>query len=122
MWAEIASTGLPPHGGQPVKSTQEAPRSQFIVYYDMPTILLEPLFISNTDQASWIHDSGNSQLLAAAIARAIKGQFLSGGPIGLSPGHAYKTSQPTDPGSTCALGDTERDHTLALVDLVSQQL
>jgi N-acetylmuramoyl-L-alanine amidase len=95
-WAEIAAIGLPPHGS-PVQSTTQAPRGAYITSYIMPTILLEPLFISSPPQATWLHNASNFNHLADAISAAILGQFLGFGPIGLSPGHAFK-SKP-DPGA-----------------------
>lgn len=123
MWGEIRAI-LPAHGSKPVKSTDDAPRGAYINHYEMPTILVEPLFISNDDQAHWIHDfkGQNLEKLAALIVLGIKGQFLSGGAIGLSPGHAYKTSAPKDKGSNCRLGDFEVDHVLELVRLVKEKL
>ena len=122
MWAEIATVGLPGHGNMPVKSTAEAKRSAFIDHYEMPAILLEPLFISNPEQAKWIHEEANLQKLAAVISAGIKGEFFKGGTIGLSPGHAYKTSSPSDKGSKCSLGDQEVDHVLKLIKAVEQIL
>ena len=49
----------------------------------MPTILLEPLFLMNVEQAAFIHTDANLELLADAIVAAITGFFLDGGPIGL---------------------------------------
>jgi N-acetylmuramoyl-L-alanine amidase len=125
MWAELAATGLPPHGANPVLSTAQRSRSAFIERYEMPAILLEPLFLSNPNQAGLLHGPGadaNNRKMAEAITAAIKGQFPRGGKIGLSPGHAYKTSSPNDPGGPCALGDTERAHILTIVGLVEQYL
>jgi len=117
MWSEIAAAGLPPHGNQPVKSTAVATRSGWIDYYQMMAIVLEPLFISNQAQADWLHQ--NAGTLADAITAAINGTFLDGGRIGLSAGHAGKSTP--DPGASCINGDTEADHTVALRDLVAQR-
>src|SRR4051812_1272922 len=59
MWTEIAATGLPPHG-TPVRDTTINPRAAFIEAYAMPTILLEPLFISDQGQAAWLHSASNA--------------------------------------------------------------
>jgi hypothetical protein len=123
MWGEIR-TALPAHGAKPVKSTDDAPRAAYINHYSVPTILLEPLFVSNDDQARWLHDfkGENLKKLAALLTMGIKGHFLSGGAIGLSPGHAYKSSSPKDKGSKCRLGDFEVDHVLEIVRLVKEEL
>ncbi|MFT3880789.1 MAG: N-acetylmuramoyl-L-alanine amidase [Gemmatales bacterium] len=118
MWAELVATGLPPHGNQPVKSTAVATRSGWIDFYSMFAIVLEPLFISNAGQATWLH--ANKLSLADAIAAAIKGTFLNGGAIGLSAGHAGKSVP--DPGAPCVLGDTEADHTVEIRDLVAARM
>lgn len=118
MWAELASIGLPAHGNQPVKSTAVSPRSGWIDHYLMTAIVLEPLFISNAAQATWLH--ANPDTLADAIAAGIKGHYYTGGRIGLSAGHAYKTIN--DPGAACARGDHEADHTVDLVQRVALRL
>jgi N-acetylmuramoyl-L-alanine amidase len=120
MWAEIASTGLAANGQQPVKSSATNTRTGWIDHYAMIAILLEPLFISNRAQATWLHDNTNATNLADAIAAAIKGTFPDGGRIGLSAGHAGKTIP--DPGANCVLGDHEADHTVDLRNMVSQSL
>lgn len=91
----------------------------------MPAILLGPLFISNADQAGWLHGPAaevNLNKLSDAIAAAIKGQFPGGGVTGLSPGHLFKTSAPNDKGSKCTLGDMETNHILPLVERVGKKL
>lgn len=119
LWASLLSIGLPSHGGQPVKSTVEAPRSAWIIEYSMPAIVLEPLFISNLEQANWLHN--NRDTLADAIVAGIKLFFPPNkGPIGLSAGHAGKSAP--DSGSSCALGDYEADHTVDLRDRVMSRL
>jgi N-acetylmuramoyl-L-alanine amidase len=118
MWAELASIGLPAHGSQPVKSTAVATRSGWIDHYAMTAIVLEPLFISNPVQATWLH--ANADKLASAIAAGIQGHYYSGGRIGLSAGHAYKSV--SDPGAACARGDNEADHTVDMVQRVAQLL
>jgi len=118
MWAAIAATGLPPHGNHPVKSTATEKRSRWIDHYLMPTILLEPLFISNVGQADWLQT--NRTYLADAIADCIRSYFLTGGHIGLSAGHAGKSTP--DPGAPCVLGGSEADYTVDLSYLVSQRL
>jgi N-acetylmuramoyl-L-alanine amidase len=124
VWAELAAIGLPPHGSQPVKSTAESPRSAWIDFYQMMAVVLEPLFISNQSQADWLHDSTNAGFLADAIVAAVTGFFqskgISAGPIGLSAGHAGKSTP--DSGAPCVNGDTEADHTVALRDMVAARL
>jgi hypothetical protein len=123
MWGEIGKA-LPAHAAKPVKSTDDAPRAAYINHYSIPTILLEPLFVSNDGQARWLHDSQGENLekLAALITSGIRGHFPSGGAIGLSPGHAYKTRSPADRGARCRLGDSEVDHVLEVVRLVKEGL
>jgi N-acetylmuramoyl-L-alanine amidase len=117
MWHSLSGLGLPAHGNAPVHEAVE--RSAFINFYEMPTVLLEPLFVSNADQAKWLHEAKNAEALAVAIADAIK-KHVSSGTIGLSPGHAHKSSP--DPGSKCAVGDNEVDHVLKLVERVTHLL
>ena len=123
MWRQIG-TALPAHAAKPVRSTDDAPRGAYINHYSVPTILVEPLFLTNDDQAHWLHDTKGENLkkLAALMTSGIKGQFPSGGAIGLSPGHAYKTRLPNDRGGICRLGDFEVDHVLQIVRLVKDEL
>ena len=124
MWEKIHGIGLPAHG-DPLKSTAINPRTVFIDFYEMPTILLETLFLSNPDQAAWLHgDDGpkHMEALADAIAAGIRAYFPDGGIIGLSPGHAFKTSNPNDTGARCKGGDFEANHTVVLAGLVEQRL
>ena len=118
MWAELAAGGLPAHGTAPVKSTTVATRSAWIDYYAMTAIVLEPLFISNQAQADWLH--ANADTLAALIAAGIMGHYPNGGRIGLSAGHAYKST--ADSGAPCVNSDTEADHTVDMVQRVAEIL
>jgi N-acetylmuramoyl-L-alanine amidase len=121
MWDSLARIGLPPHGTNSVVEATSAHRSAFINHYAMKTVLLEPLFVSHFDQATWLHDQHNVEALAKAVVDAIKAE-VNAGTIGLSPGHAHKTSAPNDTGSACILGDNERRHVLEVVDIVMQAL
>jgi N-acetylmuramoyl-L-alanine amidase len=122
LWSQISSsTGLPPHG-EPLRSTNDATRSRFITHYLMPCALLEPLFISNPEQATWLHQPANLQALAQGVAQAITIALPRGGVVGLSAGHAYKNSSPSDPGSGCAQLDWEVDHTVACMEAVANLL
>ncbi len=120
MWDGIASTGLPAHGTTPVQPALE--RSAFIVQYSMPTILLEPLFLSNVEQAGWLHTPDRFEALAASIVKAILAFVGPAATIGLSPGHAYKTSAPNDTGAPCLHGDNEKRHVLEMVERVQALL
>ena len=124
IWGKIKGIGLPEHG-DPLKSTAINPRTVFIDFYEMPTVLLETLFLSNPDQAAWLHgDDGpkHMEALADAIAAGIRAYLPEGGTIGLSPGHAFKTSNPNDTGARCKGGDHEADHTVVLAGLVEARL
>jgi hypothetical protein len=120
MWDEIAATGLPPHG-TPVRGTKSNPRAAFIEAYAMPAILLEPLFISDSRQAAWLHDPSNATSLAHAVTAGIVRHFPDGGTIGLSAGHNFKSTELADRGAMCASGaDMEADHTLSQMAAVEQ--
>jgi N-acetylmuramoyl-L-alanine amidase-like protein len=122
MWDEIAATGLPPHG-TPVRGTKSNPRAAFIEAYAMPAILLEPLFISDSRQAAWLHDPSNATSLAHAVTAGIVRHFPDGGTIGLSAGHNFKSTELADRGAMCASGaDMEADHTLSQMAAVEQGL
>lgn len=131
MWAQISAIPLPAHGNNAVRPATSPARAAYIRHYEMPTILLEPLFVSNPNdetQGPWLHGlHGDAHLntLADAITAAIKGQFPGGGKIGLSRGHWDKTSSPNDRGGNCYFGSEthrEGDHIAALFELVWQKL
>ena len=108
MWAELASIGLTAHGSQPVKSTAVATRSGGIRSYAMTAIVLEPLFISNPVQASWLH--ANADKLASAIAAGIQGHYYSGEDWPLCRACLRIRQRFRRP--ACARGDHEADHTV----------
>lgn len=113
--------GLPLHGDGPHAAVQGT-RASWIRHYDQGAILLEPLFVSNPDQAAWIHDSANVARLAEQVAEAIVNATQSSDVIGLSVGHRYKTSNTHDGGAPCRGGDDEADHNEALCNKVAELL
>jgi len=124
IWSEFEKLPLPPHG-DPLKPAAGS-RAAYIERYAMPAVLLEPLFLSNPQQAEWLHMTGgqssNVKNLAQAIAQGIRQSFAEGSTIGLSPGHIFKTLKSTDSGADCCKGDTEKDHVLELINLVESEL
>jgi N-acetylmuramoyl-L-alanine amidase len=119
MWEELARIGLPSvHDKKPVKASADSPRTRWLSAYRMAAILIEPLFISNQDQAEWLHH--NLGKLVGAVAAAIRRAFPKGGRVGLSPGHVGKGHR--DPGALCAKGDHEADHTSLLATFVKIKL
>jgi N-acetylmuramoyl-L-alanine amidase len=118
MWTELARLGLPPRRA-PMREASD--RGGYIRYYTAPAILIEPLFLSNRAQATWLHTPANLEALSLAVSTAVR-RFVHEGHVGLSPGHAYKTRSPRDPGARCAKGDWERDHVLALTARVEALL
>lgn len=64
----------------------------------MPSLLLEPLFISNRQHVDWLMNGLGIPLLAVCLADTIKTYYKSG-TIGFSVGHKYKTSNPDDRGA-----------------------
>ena len=115
------NVGLPIHGSNGLEAATTGTRSSFIRHYPCPSVLLEPLFVTNQEQAEWIHNSSNLKSLAQAIADCIKAHFPNA-IVGISVGHLYKTSQPNDKGAPCILRDSEADHGKALADEVSARL
>jgi hypothetical protein len=95
-------------------------RASFINSYPCAAVLLEPLFISNRQEAAWIHDIGNLRALGESIASEIA--KYNGAVIGLSIGHKFKSSAPDDRGALCILGDTEADHAERLAKVVAAAL
>lgn len=119
---EVYTTlGLPPHGDEVVKQATASTTSGFIRHYPCSAVLLEPLFISNRAQASWIHNHAHLLAFGAGLVAAIKEVFPGGGLIGLSIGHRGKRND-IDTGARCCLGDTEADHAADLAHVVAELL
>ena len=76
----------------------------------MPALLLEPLFVSNPQQADILRSAGGQAALARILAESIRRFFPKGGLIAFSVGHKYKTSRPNDRGAALAGGGTEADY------------
>jgi hypothetical protein len=77
---------------------------------NMPAILLEPLFVSNPQHASWVRSTDGQEKLAKVLADSIIGFFPDGSRIGFSVGHKYKTSRPRDRGAAVHGGGAEADY------------
>lgn len=115
----VARLGLPVLG---TNSAVPGTRSAFIRHYASPAVLTEPLFVSNPEQAAWIHNDENLSALATAISGALENATGEGDLIGLSIGHRCKVSQPGDTGAPCAQGDSEATHGIALAVAVAALL
>lgn len=97
-------------------------KAGWLPFYSGSVVLLEPLFLSNADQAEWIHDAANLAKLAQAIAAACIKTTATGDLIGLSIGHRFKHSSPHDNGARCEQGDFEADHAQVLALSVASEL
>jgi len=78
-----------------------------IKYTAMPAILLEPLFVSNPEQAELVQSEAGQDKLAQCLVDSIRTTFPRGGKIGFSVGHKYKISSPNDRGAAVYGGGTE---------------
>ena len=119
------SLGLPFHGTEPLKEAVPGNRASFIKHYPKPAVLIEPLFVTNpsASQAGWIHNPANVQALAQKFAEALENATDDEDAlVGLSIGHLYKPSNPSDTGVDCILRDTEADHARAVAEGVAQIL
>lgn len=116
-----SNIGLSLHGPGP-NAAVSGTRAGWLPFYSCSAILLEPLYVSNPDQARWIHQSGNVDLLAGQVTEAIFNNTSDVDVIGLSIGHRFKHSHPNDMGAACALGDNEADHGTALAEAVAAML
>ena len=76
----------------------------------MPAVLLEPLFVSNPQQADIVRSTSGQAALARILAESIRRFFPQGGLIAFSVGHKYKTSRPNDRGAALAGGGAEADY------------
>lgn len=94
----VAKGGLDGRGDGNVKHT------------NMPALLLEPLFVSNPQQADILRSESGQAALARILAESIRRFFPLGGLIAFSVGHKYKTSSPNDRGAALAGGGNEADY------------
>jgi hypothetical protein len=79
-------------------------------FTQMPAILLEPLFVSNPQQAEWVRSAEGQTRLARILNDSIQRFFQDGGLIGFSVGHKYKRSSPNDRGAAVVGGGWEADY------------
>ena len=93
----VARGGLDGRGDGNVKHT------------NMPALLLEPLFVSNPQQAEIVRSVSGQAALARILAESIRRFFPQGGLIAFSVGHKYKPSRPNDRGAALAGGGTGAD-------------
>lgn len=94
----VAKGGLDGRGDYNVKHTA------------MPAVLLEPLFVSNPQQADIVRSASGQAALARILAESIRRFFPQGGLIAFSVGHKYKKSRPNDRGAPLAGGGMEADY------------
>lgn len=94
----VARGGLDGRGDGNVKHTS------------MPAVLLEPLFVSNPQQAEIVRSASGQAALARILAESIRRFFPLGGLVAFSVGHKYKTSRPNDRGAELAGGGMEADY------------
>ena len=121
IWARYLALGRPPHGS-PVKNAQGS-RAKYINGYPCHAVLLEPLFITEQAQATWLRDPANLEALSLATANAIKAKTGAGDVIGLSIGHLGKTSNPSDRGTASYFaGEWEGDYNKRMAQLVAKHL
>ena len=118
----FAALGLKPHG-EWLKSADPAERASYIRHYPCASILLEPLFITESVQAKWIRNEENMQRLSKAVADAVK-NFVAdkNAVVGLSIGHLGKTSQPSDRGVQGYFNDWEGDYNKRMAESVANLL
>lgn len=122
----IVALGFKPRG---VKSAVDGSRASFINAYPRTcwVVLLEPCFVTNKEDAAKVHDVKFIGRLADAIVDGIskfikENNLKTVDVIGLSVGHKFKTSNPSDKGAKCVFGDHEADHAEQLAQLVARRL
>ena len=78
-------------------------------YTAMPAILIEPLFCSDATHAELIKSDAGMNRLARIVVESVRRFFPSGGKLGFSVGHKYKTKNPHDRGAPIKGGGWEAD-------------
>lgn len=76
----------------------------------MPAVLLEPLFVSNPVHAEWVRSESGQMRLARILSDSVQRFFQTGGLIGFSVGHKYKTSRADDRGAAVYGGGWEAEY------------
>ena len=91
-----------------------------VVHTKMPAILMEPFFLSSHEGIIWLmeHWVWVNTILSLILIDSIKTFFPSGGIVGLSVGHKYKTSQPNDMGATLPLNLNSNYYEADFADMV----
>lgn len=110
--------GLPIHG-EGIKEAVKGTRPSWIRHYEMPAVELEPLFVTNPNEARWVHNEANLDSMAAMFAKVAETQLRPDATVGLSIGHLFKSPTSTDKGARCVLGDYEADHASALAHKIA---
>jgi hypothetical protein len=91
-------------------------------YTNMPAILLESLFCSNSAQAGIIKSADGQERLARILCESIQRFFQKGGLLGFSVGHKYKKSAPNDRGADIVGGGFEADCAEAVLEKAAAML
>lgn len=82
-----------------VKKLKRGERGDYnLRYTSMPAILVEPMFISNSNHIKMLFEEDGFNRLAKCLAETIKQSFPEG-LIALSVGHKYKRTKPNDRGA-----------------------
>ena len=88
-------------------------------FTSMPSMLVEPLFVSCKEGASIASSHSGRSILAEVLAQTIEEAFPEGGLVAFSVGHKYKRTRPADRGAsvygedpcpTDSLGHNEADY------------
>jgi len=114
--AELCATLFTYPKNHKVVNVREWNRASFISKYEMPCVLLEICFISNSQSALFLH--GNQRAVAKMVAAkllelAIKNHWSV---VGIDPGHLHRGYP--DPGARCVMGDTEAQHVESFVEML----
>ena len=91
-------------------------------FTEMPAVLLEPLFCSNTSHAAIIKSEEGQARLARILCDSIQRFFQKGGLLGFSVGHKYKTNKPNDLGADIVGGGSEADFAEAVLKKTAAML
>lgn len=94
-----------------------------LVYTAMPACLLEPLWVSDEEQAILAASADAQRTMAEIICDTLRTHFPNGGLLALSVGHLNNPSRPGDRGAPCAIGGvSEADLALLLSDAIEREL
>jgi len=123
-WAKAWTKAIAAEFGIPNGGVLVGPkRGDYNVRYTtMPAILLEPMFVSNPEQAEIAKSEDGQKRLARVLVDSIRRFFPDGGKVAFSVGHKFKRKRPNDRGAPVHGGGWEADLAESVLEYAAAML